>query len=173
MRFNDTIKTVLTIAGTIGLCYGLYIYFEAISFVDNSEGIPFSAPLTITVVMIWLAAILTLNQLGDLKTMDSKIKLNPIKYWGTIFKGTPKWVLTLAIASFVFGLVNIVLMISEFGVTGIIDGEYVIHNHGQIMAELTEEQFLIAKSKELKAITAGHISFLGMGTGILFPRKKS
>jgi len=172
IKLNDTVKIVLTIIGGLGLSYGLYTYFNAIDFMDNSEGIPFSTPLTITVFVIWLAAILTLNQIGDLKTMDLKTRLNPIKFWGTMFKGTPKWVLALAIASFIFGMVNIGLMISDFGVTGIIDGKYVVHNHGQVMKELTEKEFMIAKSKELKAITAAHILFLGMGTGILYPRKK-
>lgn len=172
IKLNDTVKTILTIVGGLGLSYGLYIYFNAISFIDKSEGIPFSTPLTITVFVIWLAAILTLNQIGDLKTMDFKTRLNPIKFWGTMFKGTPKWVLFLAVASFIFGMINIGLMISDFGVTGIIDGKYVIHNHGQIIRELTENEFMTAKSKELKAITAGHILFLGMGTGILYPRKK-
>ena len=170
IKLNDTIKIILTIIGGLGLSYGLYIYFNAIDFMDNSEGIPFSTPLTITVFVIWLAAILTLNQIGDLKTMDFKTRLNPIKFWGTMFKGTPKWSV-LAVASFIFGMVNIGLMISDFGVTGIIDGKYVIHNHGQIIRELTEKEFMIEKSKELKAITAGHVLFLGMGTGILFPRK--
>jgi hypothetical protein len=48
----------------------------------------------------------------------------------------------------------------------------VVHNHGRIIKELTEQEYLIEKSKELKAITAAHIFFLGMGTGILYPRKK-
>jgi hypothetical protein len=172
IKLNDTVKTVLTIIGGLALGYGLYIYFNAIDFMDGTEGIPLPTPLSITVFVIWLAAILTLNQIGDLKTMDLKTRLNPIKFWGTMFKGTPKWVLILAIASFIFGMINIGLMISDFGVTGIIDGKYVIHNHGQIIKELTENEFMIAKSKELKVITAGHMLFLGMGTGILYPRKE-
>ena len=63
-------------------------------------------------------------------------------------------------------------MISNFGLTGIIDGKYVGHNHGQIIKVLTEQEYLIEKSKELKAITAAHIFFLGMGAGILYPRKR-
>jgi hypothetical protein len=172
IRLNDSAKTMLTIVGGLGLSYGLYIYFNAIAVIDNSEGIPLSTPLTVTVFVIWLAAILTLNQIGDFKTMDIKTRLNPIKFWGAMFKGTPKWVFILSISFFIFGMINIGLMISHFGVTGIIDGKHVIHNHGQIISELTENEFMIAKSKELKAITAGHILFLGMGTGILYPRKK-
>jgi hypothetical protein len=172
IKLNDTVKTILTIIGGLGLGYGLYIYFNAIDFMDSTEGIPLPTPLSITVFVIWLAAILTLNQIGELKTMDFKTRLNPIKLWGTMFKGTPKWVLVLAIASFIFGMVNIGLMVSDFGVAGIIDGKYVVHNHGQIVRELTEQEFNIEKSKELKAITAAHILFLGMGTGILYPRKK-
>jgi hypothetical protein len=172
IKLNDTVKTILTIIGGLALSYGLYIYFNAIDFVDNAEGFPLPTPLTISVFVIWLAAILTLNQIGELKTMDFKTRLNPVKFWGTMFKGTPKWVLVLAIASFIFGMVNMGLMISDFGVTGIIDGKYVVHNHGQIIRELTEQEFLIAKSKELKGITGAHILFLGMGTGILYPRKK-
>jgi hypothetical protein len=172
IKLNDTVKTILAIVGGLALGYGLYIYLNAIDFIDNSEGLPFSTPLTLTVFVIWLAAILTLNQIGDLKTMDFKARLNPIKFWGTMFKGTPKLVIAFAIASFIFGMVNIGLMIGNFGVTGIIDGKYVIHNHGQIIKELTKQEFMIEKSKELKAITAGHILFLGMGTGILYPRKK-
>jgi hypothetical protein len=172
IKLSDTVKTILTITGGLALSYGLYIYINAIDFVDNSDGVPFSSLLAISVVVIWLAAISTLNQIGDLKAMDFKTRLNPIKFWGIMFKGTPRWVLLLAIASFIFGLVNIGLMISNFGVTGIIEGKYVFHNNGRIIKELTEQQYLIEKSRELKAITAAHIFFLGMGTGILYPRKK-
>lgn len=172
IKLNDTVKTILTIIGGLALGYGLYIYFNAIDFLDGTEGIPLSTPLSITVFVIWLAAILTLNQIGQLKTMDFKTRINPIKFWGTMFKGTPKWVLVLAIASFIFGMVNIGLVVSDFGVTGIINGKYVVHNHGQIVRELTEQEFVIEKSMELKAVTAAHILFLGMGTGILYPRKK-
>lgn len=171
-KLIDSLKITLAIIGGLGLSYGLYIYINAIDFVDNSEGMPFFPSLAIAVIVIWLAAILTLNQIGDLKTMDFKTRLNPIKFWGTMFKGSPKWVLVLAIAAFIFGMVNIGLMISNFGLTGIIDGKYVVHNHGQIIKELTEQEYLIEKSKELKAITAVHMLFLGVGTGILYPRKK-
>jgi hypothetical protein len=123
IKLSDTVKIILTIIGGLVLSYGLYIYVNAIDFVDNSEGIPFSLPLAIVVIVIWLAAILTLNQIEDLKTMDFKTRLNPIKFWGTMFKGTPKWVLLLAIAAFIFGIVNIGLMISKFGLTGIINGK--------------------------------------------------
>jgi hypothetical protein len=172
IKLSDTIKTILAIVGGLGLGYGLYIYFNAIDFMDNSQGLPFPTLLSITVFVIWLAAILTLNQIGDLKTLDFKTRLNPIKFWGAMFKGTPRWVLLLAIAAFIFGMVNIALMIGDFGVTGIIDDKYVVHNHGQIIKELTEKEFMIEKSKELKGIAAAHILFLGMGTGILYPRKK-
>jgi hypothetical protein len=172
IRLNNTIKIPFTIIGALGLTYAFYIYFNAIDFVDSSEGIPFSVPLIVTVTVIWLAAILVLNQIGDLKTMDYKTRLNPIKSWDIIFKGSPKWVLALAIASFIFGMIHLGMMISNYGVTGIIDNKYVIHSHGKVIEELTEKEFVIEKSKELKAITAIHILFLGMGTAILYPRKK-
>jgi hypothetical protein len=169
---NDTVKTILTISGGLALACGFYVYFNAIDFTKNTEGIPLPTPLTIAVFVIWLAAILTLNQIGELKTIDFKTQLNPIKVWGAMFKGTPKWVLALAIASFIFGIVNLALLISDVGVTGIIDGKYVVHNHGQIIRELTKQEFILSKSKELKGITAMHIFFLGMGTAILYPRKE-
>jgi hypothetical protein len=172
IKLNDAVKTILTIIGGLGIIYGLYIYFNAIQFINSTDGIPFPTTLSILVFVIWLAAILTLNQIGNLKTMDFKTRLNPIKFWGTMFKGTPKWVLILAIAAFIFGMINFGVMIGNFGVTGIIDGKYVVHNHGQIVRELSEQEYLIEKSKELKVITAAHIFFLGMGTGILYPRKK-
>jgi hypothetical protein len=171
IKLNDTVKTILTIIGGLAITYGIYIYFNAIDFIDSTDGISLPTPLTVTVPVIWLAAILTLNQIEEMKTMDFKTQLNPIKFWGAMFKGTPRWVLMFTIASFIFGIVNMGL-ISDFGVTGIIDGKYVEHNHGQIIKELTEQEYLIAKSKELKGITAAHIFFLGIGTGILYPRKK-
>ena len=172
IQLNDTVKIILVIVGGVGLSCGLYIYFNAPDFTDNTEGIQFPTPLSIMVFVIWLAAILTLNQIGDLKTMDIKTRLNPIKFWGAMFKGTPTWVLVFAIASFIFGIVNMGIMLGSFGLTGVIDGKFVIHNHGQIIKELTEQEYLIEKSKELKGIAAIHILFLGMGTGILYPRKR-
>ena len=107
IKLNDTVKIILTIIGGLALSYGLYIYINAIDFVDNSEGMPFSPSLAIAVIVFLLASILTLNQIRDLKTMGFKTRLNPIKFWGTMFKGTPKWVFLLAVAAFIFGMVNI------------------------------------------------------------------
>jgi hypothetical protein len=172
MKINDTAKVILVVIGGLGLIYGFYIYLNPLHFVDKTDGMAFPIPLSIVVFIIWLAAILTLNQIGDLKKMDLKSRLNPVKLWGTMFKGTPKWVLLLAIAAFIFGVINAGSLFDSSGVTGMIDGKYVVHNHGQVIRELTEQEYLIEKSKELKGIAAAHIFFLGMGIGFLYPRKR-
>ena len=171
IKLNDTVKILMTVFGALGVGYGFYIYFNAINLVEITDGITIPMELSIAVIVIWLGAILTLNQ--EKISMPKEIKeiVNPIKSWGALFMGTPKWVVTLAIMCFIFGLVNFGIMMTNIGLTGVIEGKYVIHNHGQIIKELTEKEFLIEKSKELKGITAMHILFLGMGTGILYPRK--
>lgn len=172
IKLNDSIKTILLVAGALALGYGFYMYFNAADFINKSGGTEMDTPLWIAAFMVWGGAILTLNQLGDLKTLDIKARLNPIKYWGAIFKGTPRWVMILAIACFLFGIVNGFINLSDDGVTGIIDGKYVVHNHGEIIRVLTEQEYLAAKATDLKGMVAGHILFLGMGTGILYPRNR-
>jgi hypothetical protein len=159
MKLSDTLRAILALIGGLGLSYGLYIYFNAIEYVEKLNGIPISVPLTIAMILVWLAIILTLNQSADLKAMDVKSWLNPIKLWGTMFQEAPTWALILAIASFLFGIVNMGLMMRDFAVTGIVK-------------ELTADEHIIQNSKVLKAFTAAHIFFLGIGTGIIYPRRK-
>lgn len=89
-----------------------------------------------------------------------------------MFKGTPKWVIVLAITAFIFGMINTGSLFDSSGVTGMIDGKYVVHNHGQVIRELTEPEYLMEKSKELKGIAAAHIFFFRNGNRFSLSEKE-
>ena len=99
--------------------------------------------------------------------------MNPKLFFRALFGETPIFMILIFIATFLYGNYYGFMSMSDMvGITGIIDGKLVLHNHGQIIKELTETEFLNYKAEEVRMSTANSMLFYGVGTGILYPTLK-
>jgi hypothetical protein len=74
-----------------------------------------------------------------------------------IFSPLPGWARYLITAFFVYALINfaLFLFLSEGGVPSVRDGKYVLHSHGSVIRELSEEEYDLHKAYELRGFS-GH-----------------
>ncbi|NOS92916.1 MAG: hypothetical protein HOP30_13410 [Cyclobacteriaceae bacterium] len=170
-KILDIVRIPATILGGLGLIYIIYIHLNAIDYADVS-GDKIPGYLTTGLFAIWATAI----GVGVMRQKELKVE-NPdfgtkLKiFYKSLFGEAPTLVIIISVATFLYG--NYYGWTYNFeGITGIIDGKMVLHNHGQIIKELTEAEFLQYEAEHIRLTTSNSMMFYGVGTGILFPRLK-
>jgi len=164
---------VLTIIGAAGFFASLTLYILTFWNVDASAT-PVYMPLTIVLFATWLAAILKLVRNPELKAHQKSKSKNPVTFFKLAFKGTPVWVQVVAGASFIFAMVSFAYFIyTQPGVVGVIDGNKVLHNRGEIIKELTDQEYIKALAIDSRKSLGHFLAFFGVGTAILFPEKNT
>jgi hypothetical protein len=83
---------------------------------------------------------------------------NPGKdHWRTFDDAMPRWARYAVIGFFAYALINFALffLLSEGGVPAVRDGKYVLHNHGKVIRELSEDEYELQKAYVLRGFS-GH-----------------
>ena len=156
---------------TLGYIISLVLYGLTFNDVDAQQ-LALYWPLTIGMMAIWLMAILKLKASEELKALKKEGGFKLMAFLKTAFKGTPVWMSVIAGISFIFAIVNIhMLMSSSPGVPAIIDGEYVMQNHGSILQKLTEQEYKHELAIKARMSMGHFLAFFGVGTAILWPDK--
>ena len=90
-----------------------------------------------------------------------------------IFSPLPGWARHLISAFFLYALINFALFIflSEGGVPRVRDGKYVLHSHGTVIRELSEEEYERHKAYELRGFS-GHWMVFYLIPALYFPYRK-
>jgi hypothetical protein len=78
-------------------------------------------------------------------------------YWQKVFAPMPLWARYLLRALFFYAIINfaLFLFLSRGGVPDVRDGKYVLHNHGQVIRELSAEEYERQKAYVLRGFS-GH-----------------
>ena len=166
------VRIPAAILGGLGLIYTVYIHLNAIDYADISVGDKIPGYVEFGIFAIWATAIaVAINRQKELKVENPNLGTRLKIFYKTLFGEAPTLMIIISIATFLYG--NYYGWLTAFnyeGLTDTIDGKLVLHNHGQIVKELTESEFLQYKADEIKRSTANSMVFYGVGTGILFPR---
>ena len=165
----NRILPIFTTIGAFGYLVTLTLYLLTFWKVDASST-PIYWPLTFILIATWLVTILKLVRDPKVKEHQKSKSMNPITFVKVIFNGTPVWVIVLAVASWVFGMISFAyLMRYQPGVVDIIDGKKVLHNHGSIIKELSDEEYIEALAIQSRQFIGHYLIFFGVGTAILWP----
>ena len=84
--------------------------------------------------------------------------LTPRKdFWNKIFADMPRWARYTIKAFFAYALINFALFffLSKGGTPEVRDGKYVLHNHGQVIRELSEDEYELQKAYVVRGFS-GH-----------------
>ena len=167
-------KTLCFIAG-LGLLLGFIVHVVSLFGFYIGEKFPFIWALHVGIFIVWLPAILELKKNPELNQQNAVNFSNPFKVFGIIFKDTPKPVMIISVVFFFYATINFLLFMlaGQGGVPDIIDGKYVIHNHGSIMNELTETEYFKMKANEIRGFSGHWMAFYGFAMGILWPKIKT
>lgn len=95
--------------------------------------------------------------------------------WKKVYASMPTWLRYAAYAFFAYALINFLLffLLSEGGSPDFRDGKFVLHDHGKIIRELTEEEYRLQMAYVLRFFS-GHWMFfyLTFGAHFWFPKPK-
>jgi hypothetical protein len=127
---------------------------------------------------------LTLDKLGagmillHLGIFALALPLAAIEGWSnrkTIWGGRPRWVVrsTQILALLFFVIFFAFLAMSHVASPEIINGEYVLNNHGKIVGYISEKDYLLLKGWELRLFASGWMFFYySLTTKWWFPRRE-
>lgn len=166
-------KKLLLFLALSGWALSLMVHIVSLAHMDIADKIPFIWFLHIGVFIVWLPTVLILRKNEELKQAKTLTRMNPVAMFNIMLKGAPPWLLYVVIGGFAYAIINFLLIISSgIGVTSIIDGQYVLHNHGQVLKTLTEGEYHQCQAKEMR-LSSGHwIVFYGIAAAVLYPSKK-
>lgn len=156
-----------------GWLISLIIHILSIADVDVTNKVPFVWILHIGVIVIWVPAILIMKKSRDLnKYANSKASAKPgiFYYLKIIYSSTPKWLLIIAAVGFVYAIINFNhFAASQPGTPDLQNGQYILQNHGQLIKNISEQEYHHYKANELRLFSGHWIAFYGMAMAILYP----
>ena len=78
-------------------------------------------------------------------------------FWAKVFAAMPRWAGYAVKALFAYAVINFVLFLflSKGGVPDVRDGKYVLHNHGEVIRELSEDEYELQKAYVVRGFS-GH-----------------
>lgn len=167
-------KKIIFLLAALGLILGLIVHIVSILGIYIGDSIPFIWVLHLAIFIVWLPTILELRKNKEFMAADAKSKRNPLKFFQMMFKNAPAPVMYLTMFFFIYSFINffIFMQIEMNGVPDIIDGQYVINNHGSIIKMLTEAEFYKIKANELRGYSGHWLLFYGIAMGVLWPEKE-
>lgn len=167
----NRILSLIAVIGAAGYLTSLALYILTFWDIDSMSS-PVYGPLTIVLFGTWILAIIKLIRDPYVRDLQNSRSKNPIKFLKVIFQGTPSWVQVIAGISFIFSMMSFgYLMFTQPGVVDIIDGQKVLHNHGSIIKELTDQEYQHELAVNARKFLGHNLAFFGVGTAILYPNK--
>lgn len=138
--------------------------------------VPFIWILHIGIFVVFVPAIFFLNKNEEFQAYQQAKKERRKAASGLVsivFKGVPQWLKIMVFGSFFYAILNFFLFASsQDGTPALQDGQYILHNHGKFIKNITEQEYNDYKANELRGFSGHWLLFYGLAAAILFPFKK-
>lgn len=143
---NDSMKRILGFASFIGLAAALIVHIAALMGIDASDNFPAVWGLHVGIFVVFIPFV-----------FSSRKSLGPKPTFAQIRAAFPMWIVGLGICVFAYALVNFALFIlkTEGGNPSIVDGKFVLMNHGALIRELSVVEYSTFKANEVRGFS-GH-----------------
>lgn len=169
-------KKFLFYFAVTGWTLGLIVHLLSLADFDIADKVPLVWVLHIGIIVVWIPTILDLRKnekLNEYQQSGILKIINPFTFFKIILKETPTWLIIITIGSFFYAIINSNLfMNSQLGVTDIKDGQYILHNHGQLIETLTEQEYHHYNANEMREFSVPLLLFYGFAAAVLYPFKK-
>jgi hypothetical protein len=129
-----------------GLLLSILVHFSALLGIDVSLHFPYVWGLHIGIFVVFIPFVLM-----------SRGTLGAKPRWTDIRQQFPGWAIALALCVWIYVIVNFVLFIlfGGGGSPNVINGEYVLSNHGRVLSHLTETAYRRHVTNEVRGFS-GH-----------------
>jgi hypothetical protein len=169
MIIGNAAKTFFFFFALIGWVLGLCVHLTAaLGDYDLTGPFPGLWLLHVGAIAVWLPTVLILKDNPELKHL--KNNLNPRTFFGQIAKEAPAWLRVIAMAGFFYAIINFMFfMVSQHGTPDIMNGQYVLQNHGKIVRTISLSEYGHYQALQTRAFSGHWIAFYGIACAVLYP----
>ncbi len=165
-------KNTFFLFSIFGLLVGIIIHFSAIIGINLFYKSSYFMILNFGIFVVWIPSIFQMRQNLKKERLSNPQKLSSKLIYKLMFQGKPKFVMILSKTFLIYASIYFVFyLLKTKGIVGIIDGDYVIHNHGNIVEKLTLEEYQKYRAFEISGMTSHILGFFGIAFGVLFPER--
>ncbi|MDU1889748.1 MAG: hypothetical protein E6767_03580 [Dysgonomonas sp.] len=156
----------------IGWLIAMIVHLLSIVNFDIWNRFPYIWVLHVGVFVVWIPAIISLMRNKELKDYGS-LWGNPFYFLKIILRQIPKWFIVIVALGFIYTFISsVIYAASNIGMTDIVNGEYVLQEHGDIVKNLTEQEYHSYNSSQLRYFSGGWMVFYSVGIILLYPKKE-
>jgi len=129
----------------IGFFLSLFVHLVTFFGIDPAKHVPWVWVLHLGIFVVFVPMVLM---------QGSSLRKD---LWNDLFAAVPRWARYAIKGFFAYAVINFALFmfLSEGGVPGERDGQYVLRNHGQIIRELSESEYERQKAYVMRGFS-GH-----------------
>jgi hypothetical protein len=148
----------------------LIAHLSSIADFDLIEKFPFVWFLHIGIFIVIITAIFVLRKLPEMQ--DQQVRSNPVRVFKTLTKGTPYWLIAIAVVGLIYAGINFSLFAtSQIGSPEIENGQYILQVHGQFIKTITEQEYHHYQANIVRGFSGHWLAFYGIGLALLYPFK--
>jgi hypothetical protein len=167
---DPRIRRLIASVAFIGLALSVMVHGAAFLGVDLIEKFPLVWGLHLGIFPLFLLMMLATRR----EEKDSHGLSRPPSPWKRFFDPMPLWAKYITYALGAYTLINFAwfFSLSKGGTPELREGIYVLHDHGKIIRELTEQEYHIQKAYVLRGFSGHWLYFYVIcGFYFWFPRK--
>jgi hypothetical protein len=147
---------------------GLIVHIQSLIGINVTEQFPYIWLLHVGIFVVWIPVVLDLNKNDEYREAQRN-RANPLKSISIIFKDVPQWLKILALVGFVYAIINFLLfMATQSGTPDFREGQYILHNRGEVIKILTEQEYHHYKANEVRGFSGHWLAFYGMAMALLY-----
>ncbi len=168
MLFNK----VLCITACMGFMLSIIVHVVSALGFYVGDHYPFVWLLHLGVFVVWFPTIISLISNPKYKRKDRKYGDSFKTLYTVVFKDMPKSLMFFSLFCFVYAILNFMFFVNTGLGRGpsISDGKYVLHNHGTLIKEISENEYLRFKAMEIRGFSVLWMVFYSGSIGVLWPK---
>ena len=119
--------------------------------------------LHVLIIVIWIPVIVLFGR--------SQTKNEPKDTWTAVTGNAPRWMKVLAGTLFAYAFFNFfftIFVLNEGGVPSIVHGQKVIHDHGNIIRVLTDEEYEKHRAYSVRTSSGHWMAFYAVAMMVLY-----
>ncbi len=163
---------ILFYIAAVGWFLGLAIHLTALLGINIEAQVPFIWVLHFGIFIVFAPPVIKMSRSEEMRELKKSQSINPLdglKVFRTLFRGSPSWLVMVALAGFIYAIINFALFMSTSdGYPKIMDGQYALTDHGKFIRHITESEYHLAKANQTRGFSGHWIAFYGISIAMLY-----
>ncbi len=159
-------KAIFYVA-VFGLVASALAHFVTFLGINPQRVFPLVWSLHVLIFVVWIPVVFACRSICT--------KDNRRHFWKIAIRNAPNWMKVLSMTLFAYAFFNFlftIFVLSEGGVPSELDGKKVIHNHGNVIRELTDEEYELHQAYLVRTFSGHWMVFYAVGMTVLCSRIK-